>query len=64
MKKHKTFPGEQPEMPAREKNPEINQPHDPKEPNTPQENPDFIPDELPSHANPPEEPPLNPGSIS
>jgi hypothetical protein len=61
MKKHNTFPGEQPEMSAHEKKTKIDRPYDSK---VPQEAPERISVELPSRANPPEEPPLNPGSLS
>jgi hypothetical protein len=64
MTKHKTFPGQQPEIPAPGKKPEIERPYDPKEPEVPEEDPERIPEELPTRANPPEEPPLNPGSLS
>lgn len=64
MKKHNTFPGEQPEMPVPGKQPEIERPNDPREPEIPEEDPQREPEELPPGANPPEEPPLNPGSIS
>jgi len=60
-KQHDTFPNEQPEMPAPEKKPEINQPSDPREPETPEENPQVVPDEFPPENNPPEEP-LRPGN--
>lgn len=61
--KHNTFPGEQPEMPQPEKQPEITQPSDPKIPETPIENPESIPDELPHENNPPEGPPLKGDSL-
>lgn len=53
-KKYDTFPGEQSEMPVPKKQPEINQPSDPKEPNVPQENPDKLPEELPQTGDQPE----------
>jgi hypothetical protein len=62
MTKHNTFPGEQPEMPAPKKRPEIAQPNDPKEPEIPEEDPEKIPEELPPNVNSPEDPPLNPGA--
>lgn len=64
MAKHNTFPGEQPEMPAPGKRPEIERPNDPAVPGIPEENPQREPEELPPGANPPEDPPLNPGSLS
>ena len=51
-------------MPVPGKQPEIERPNDPKEPEIPEEDPQREPEELPPNANPPEDPPLNPGSIS
>ena len=57
MKKHDTFPNEQPEMPQRDKQSEINQPADPKEPSTViPEAPQNVPDELPQTDKPKESP--------
>ena len=56
--KHNTFPGEQQEMPQPQQQPEVNQPSDPKIPETPIENPESIPEELPDENKPREEPPL------
>jgi hypothetical protein len=64
MTKHNTFPGEQPEMPLPGKQPEIERPNDPSEPEIPQEDQQREPEELPPGANLPEDPPLNPGSVS
>ena len=64
MIKHKTFPEQQPEMPVPEKKPEIERPNDPKGPKLPREDSAHIPEELPPRANPPEDSPLNPGSLS
>ena len=64
MTKHKTFPGQQPEMPVPGQKPEVKRPYDPKAPEVPEEDPEHIPEELPPRANPPEDPPLNPGSLS
>jgi len=55
-KKHDTFPGEQPEMPAPVHKPEINKPFDPKVPEIPKEDPGNVPDEVPPSPNPPEDP--------
>ena len=55
-KQHDTFPNEQPEMPAPKQTPDIDQPSDPREPETPEENPQVVPDEFPPENNPPEEP--------
>jgi hypothetical protein len=46
-KQHRTFPNEQPEMPAPKGVPEVSRPSDPKEPEIPQEDPEQEPDELP-----------------
>lgn len=64
MKKHNTFPGEQPEMPGQGNKPEIQRPDDPNEPKVPGEDPDNIPEELPGGPEPDEDLPLNPGSLS
>ena len=62
MKKHNTFPNEQPEMPQRDKQPEINQPSDPKEPSTAiPENPQNVPEELPQTDSPKEDSPIKQG---
>jgi hypothetical protein len=47
-KQHQTFPNEPSEMPVPKVVPEVNEPTDPKEPDTPQEDPYQVPDELPS----------------
>ena len=47
MKKHNTFPGEQPERPVQPERPEIQQPNDPNQREIPKENNEDIPDELP-----------------
>jgi hypothetical protein len=47
MKKHNTFPAEQPEMPAQPERPEIKQPNDPNQREIPKENNEEIPDEMP-----------------
>jgi len=54
-KQHNTFPNEQPEMPIPKETHEVNQPSDPKEPEIPQEDPQQMPEELPSVNNPPKE---------
>lgn len=64
MTKYSTFPGEQPEMPVPGKQPQIERPNDPREPEIPLEDPQREPEELPPGANAPEDPPINPGSIS
>jgi hypothetical protein len=46
-KQHDTFPDEKPEIPVPKETPEISQPSDPKEPETPQEDPQIVPDEYP-----------------
>ena len=56
-KQHETFPGEKPEYPVPEENPEISQQEDPQEPEVPQEDPQIIPDEYPPENNPQETPP-------
>ena len=61
MKKHDTFPGEQPEMPVPKVQIEIKQPHDPQEPKVPGEDPQQVPDELPPGESQPEEPKLKQG---
>jgi hypothetical protein len=50
MKKHNTFPAEQPEMPVQPERPEIPQPGDPDRREIPKENNENIPDELPPPA--------------
>ncbi|MGF7042713.1 hypothetical protein [Mucilaginibacter lappiensis] len=52
-KQHETFPGEKPEYPVPEENPEISPQEDPAE----QEDPQIIPDEYPPENNPQETPP-------
>jgi hypothetical protein len=59
-KQHNTFPNEQPEMPARERAPEVKQPADPKEPEFPEEDPENTPEEFPQKDHPTEEPPARP----
>jgi hypothetical protein len=54
-KQHQTFPGEPEGMPGQKDQPEIEQPGDPKEPVSPQENPDEIPIELPPDETPGED---------
>ena len=56
MKKH-TFPGEQEEMPATPKRPEIERPADPREPEIPQKEIEEIPPEIPPGENRPVEKP-------
>jgi hypothetical protein len=46
-KQRNTIPNEPQEMPVRKDAPEIRQPADPKVPEIPQEDPDWIPDEMP-----------------
>jgi hypothetical protein len=57
MKKHNTFPGEQEEMPIRHDRPEIQQPHDPPNPEIPEREIEEIPEELPPHEKEPKERP-------
>jgi hypothetical protein len=57
MKKHNTFPGEQPEMPVQPERPEIQQPADPKVPEIPKEDNENLPEELPPVEKPPENQP-------
>jgi hypothetical protein len=47
MKKHSTMPNEPEEFPLTREKPEITQPHDPKEPEFPQEDPQQEPEEMP-----------------
>jgi hypothetical protein len=62
MKNHKTFAGEQQEMPQPEKRPEVSKPADPKVPDTPIENPESVPEEIPPGTRPDEEPPKDPSN--
>jgi len=62
-KQHDTFPGEKPEMPVPKKQPEVNQPSDPKEPEVPAEDPQIIPEEYPPEENLPEAFPDQPDEI-
>ena len=55
-KQHDTFPEEKPEMPVRKDTPEIGQPADPKERESPQEDQQIVPDEYPPEQDGPQAP--------
>jgi hypothetical protein len=55
-KQHDTFPEEKPEMPVRKDTPEIGQPADPKEWESPQEDQQIVPDEYPPEQDRPQAP--------
>lgn len=59
-KQHRTFPGEPQEIPQQPAQPEIDRPHDPKEPEIPQEDNQIVPDEYPPNENSPESPAIPP----